>query len=55
MWLLFRKQPRTGKDRGSGRRFQLRNPSGRERAAKERDEVREMILRDAYVSILNSI
>ena len=33
MWLLFRKQPRTGKDRGSGRRFELRNPSGRETGA----------------------
>ena len=34
LWLLFRKQPRTGKDRGSGRRFELRNPSGRENGAK---------------------
>ena len=40
MWLLFRKQPRTGKDRGSGRRFDLRNPSDRENGTNLRRDCR---------------
>ena len=40
MLLLFRKQRRTGKDSGSGRRFDLRNPSGRESASKVRRDCR---------------
>ena len=40
MLLLFRKQRRTGKDSGSGRRFDLRNPSGRESGTKLRRDCR---------------